>query len=133
MTQINEIKMEDFIQKSIICRFGLPHTITTDNDWQFNNQNFKEFCTKFYIIHKLTSVGHSQSNGEVKITNRTILHDLKIRLNEAKGFWIEELYQILWAYRTTPHIPMEESSFNVAYGTKIMIPLEIRLPSTRME
>ena len=32
LTQITESKIEDFIQKSIICRFGLPHTIIIDND-----------------------------------------------------------------------------------------------------
>ena len=95
LTQITKSKMEDFIQKSIICRFGLPHTIITNNDQQFDNQNFKEFCVKFHITYKLTSVGHPQSNGEMEVTNRTILHDLKIRLNEAKDLWVEELYLIL--------------------------------------
>ena len=33
LAQIIESKMEDFIQKSIIYRFNLPHTIITDNDW----------------------------------------------------------------------------------------------------
>ena len=95
LTQIIESKMEDFIQKSIIYRFDLSHTIITDNDRQFNNQNFKEFYAIFHIMHKLTSVDYPQSNGEVEVTNRTILHDLKIRLNEAKSFWMEELYPIL--------------------------------------
>ena len=31
LAQITKNKMEDFIQKSIICRFDLPHTIITDN------------------------------------------------------------------------------------------------------
>ena len=39
----------------------------------------------------------------------------------------------LWEYRTTPHIPMEESPFNLAYGTEAMIPLKIGLPSTRVK
>ena len=62
-----------------------------------------------------------------------ILHGLKIRLNEAKGFWVKELYPILWAYRTTPRISMRESPFNLAYGIEAMIPLEIGLSSARIE
>ena len=31
LTQITKSKIEDFIQKLIIYRFGLPHTIITDN------------------------------------------------------------------------------------------------------
>ena len=133
LAQIIESKMEDFIQKSIIYRFSLPHTIIIDNGWQFDNQNFKRFCTKFYITHKHTLVSHLQSNGEVKVTNQIILYGLKTRLNKAKGLWMEELYSILWAYRTTPRILMEESPFNLAYGIETVIPLEIGLPSVRVE
>ena len=46
---------------------------------------------------------------------------------------MEELYPILWAYRTTLCISTGESPFNLAYETEAMIPLEIRLPSTRVE
>ena len=46
---------------------------------------------------------------------------------------MEELYPILWAYRTTPRIPTRESPFNLAYGIEAMIPFEIRLPSTKIE
>ena len=60
--------------------------IITNNGQQFDNyQKFKKFCVKYHLTHKLTLVGHSQSNGEVKVTNQMILHDLKTRLNEAKG------------------------------------------------
>ena len=67
------------------------------------------------------------------MTNRTILHGLKTRLNEARGLWVEELPSALWAYRTTPHVPTGESPFNLAYRTEAMIPLEIGLPSIRVE
>ncbi|XP_073112305.1 uncharacterized protein [Elaeis guineensis] len=82
---------------------------------------------------RLTSVEHPQSNGEVEVTNRTILHELKTRLNEARGLWVEELPSVLWAYRMMPHVPTRESPFNLAYGTEAMIPLEIGLPSIRVE
>ena len=87
--------MEDFVQKSIIFRFGLPHTIITDNGRQFDNRDFRDFCTRFHITHRLTSVGHPQSNGEVEVTNWIILHGLKTRLNEAKGLWVDELGSVL--------------------------------------
>ena len=58
LAQITKSKMEDLIQKSIIYKFGLSHIIITDNDRQFDYQNFKKFYAKFYIMHKLTSVDH---------------------------------------------------------------------------
>ena len=56
LTQITEGKIEDFIQKSIICRFGLLHTIITDNGRQFDNQKFREYYARLHIRHKLTSI-----------------------------------------------------------------------------
>ena len=49
--------------------------------------------------------------------NRMILYGLKTQLKEAKDLQMEELYSVIWVYLTTPRIPMEESSFNLAYTT----------------
>ena len=67
------------------------------------------------------------------MANRIILHNLKIRLKEAKDLWMEELYSILWACWITLCIPIGESSFNLAYGAETIILLEIGLPSVRVE
>ena len=32
LAKITEAKVKDFVWKSIICRFGLPRVIVTDND-----------------------------------------------------------------------------------------------------
>ena len=67
------------------------------------------------------------------MANQTILHGLKTQLNTARGLWVEELHSILWAYRTIPRIPIGETPFNLIFRTEAMIPLEIGLPSTRVE
>ena len=133
LAQITEKKMEDFVLKSIIYRFGIPHTIITDNGRQFDNDRFREFCSEFHITHRLTSVGHPQSNGEAEVTNRTILHGLKTRLNGAKAWWVEELYPILWAYRTTPRTSTGESPYGLAFGSEAVIPVEVRLSTIRVQ
>ena len=46
---------------------------------------------------------------------------------------MKELYPILWVYRITPRIPTGESPFNLAYRAKAIVPLEIGLPSVRVE
>ena len=95
---IIESKVETFIWSHIIYRFDIPQFIITDNSRQFDNQKFKDFCAQHHIQHRLTSIGHPQANGEAEVTNRMILHNLKTRLNDAKGLWAEELNLILWAY-----------------------------------
>ena len=51
----------------------------------------------------------------------------------AKGAWPEELPNVLWAYRTTTRTPMGERPFNLTYGTKAVIPVEVGLTSLRRE
>ncbi|XP_038973062.1 uncharacterized protein LOC103706605 [Phoenix dactylifera] len=58
---------------------------------------------------------------------------LKARLDQSKGQWVEDLYNVLWAYRTTFRVPTGETPFNLTYGTEAVIPLEIGLPSPRVE
>ena len=40
-----------FIKKEIICRYGLPRKIITDNATNLNNKMMKEMCEDFKIQH----------------------------------------------------------------------------------
>jgi len=57
--------------------------------------------------------------------NKVIVAELKKRLGEAKGAWVDELPQVLWAYRCTPHGTTVESPFNLTYETDVMLPIEV--------
>ena len=45
LATITEAKVQSFVWKNIICRFGIPRTIISDNWRQFDNQSFKDFCS----------------------------------------------------------------------------------------
>jgi len=81
--------------------------------------------TDLNIKHQFTSVKHPQANGQAEVANKVILAGLKRRLQEAKGAWAEELPQLLWASRTTPHSTTNESPFQLAYEVEAMIPIEV--------
>ena len=40
VTMITEAKVISFVWKNIICRFGVPHVIISNNGKQFDNSNF---------------------------------------------------------------------------------------------
>ena len=84
LVKITEAKVQDFIWKSIVCRFGLPRTLITDNGRQFARARFAEFYEDLNISHNFTSVAHLQANGEAEVTNRTLLQRIKVRLERAK-------------------------------------------------
>ena len=59
------------------------------------------------------------------------MNELKKRLDDAKGKWVEELLHVLWTYRTTPRRPTGETHFSMTYGAETVIPLEIKFPTLR--
>jgi len=37
LATITEAEVQNFVWKNIVCRFGIPRTIISDNDRQFDN------------------------------------------------------------------------------------------------
>ena len=114
-----------------MCRFGIPQAIIADNDPQFDSSAFKDLCAELYIKNLYSTPRYPQSNGQVEATNKTLLSGLKKRLEKAKGNWVEELPGVLWAYRTTPRRPTGNTPFALAYGTDVVIPTEVGMPTAR--
>ncbi|GJY15778.1 reverse transcriptase domain-containing protein [Tanacetum coccineum] len=125
-------KILQFIWRNIVCRFGIPGIIVSDNGKQFSNNPFREWCEELKIKQNFTSVAHPQANGQIEVTNRTILQGLKARLGKAKGQWVEELPNVLWAYRTTARAGNGCTPFNLVYGSEAVLPPEIGLPTYRI-
>ncbi|XP_077251961.1 uncharacterized protein LOC143891219 [Tasmannia lanceolata] len=44
----------------------------------------------------------------------------------------DELYHVLWAYRTTPRTSTGESPFNLSFGTEAVIPVDVGARSPRV-
>ena len=65
--------------------------------------------------------------------NRTLLKIIKAQFVGAKEACPEELPSVLWAYRTTTRTPTRETPFNLTYGTKAVISVEIGLLSSKTE
>ncbi|KAI0531270.1 hypothetical protein KFK09_000823 [Dendrobium nobile] len=133
LAKITETNAKQFLWKNIICRFGIPAKIITDNGTQFTGKVFTSFCKDFHIQLVHTAVAHPQTNGQTEVTNRTILKGLKTRLGKAGGQWVEELPNVLWAYRTTARTPTGETPFNLCFGTEAVIPVDIGVPSNRVQ
>ena len=83
------------------------------------------------IHNHYSSPGHPQANGQVEVTNRSLLKLIKSRLEGAKGLCPEELPSILWAYRTTVRIPTGETPFRMTYGSEVVVPVKIGLTTLR--
>ena len=130
---ITEKSIRSFVWRNIICRYGIPKVLISDNGKQFDNSAFKDFCSELGIKNHYSSPAHPQANGQVEVTNRTLQKIIKTRLEGAKAIWPNELPSVLWAYRTTARTPTGETSFRLAYGAYAVIPIEVGLTSYRVE
>ena len=123
----------NFVWKHNICRYGIPRVLVSDNRKQFDNSAFKDICLELGIKNNYSSPAHPQANGQVEVTNRSLLKIIKTRLKGAKGIWPNELPSVLWAYRKTARTSMGETSFQLAYGSEAVIPKKVGLTSYKME
>ncbi|KAL5561410.1 hypothetical protein UlMin_031157 [Ulmus minor] len=119
------IKSDTKAYRNIICRFGIPHSLVSDNGTQFDSAGLKKICSYLGIRKHFSSVAHPQSNGQVEAVNKTIKNNLEQKLNGAKGAWVDELPQVLWAYRTTCRTSTNETPFSMTYGAEAVVPTEI--------
>ena len=114
-----------------MCRFGVPHSIVSDNGKQFDNAATRRFCEGLGIRKDFSAPIHPQSNGQVEAVNKILKYTLKKRLDDLKGRWAEELPKVLWAYQTTSRTTTGETPFSMAYGVEAVLPIEIETPTLR--
>ena len=84
LSKIGEQEVKSFIWKNIVCRFGIPRILVSDNGTQFIRKRVSEFCKELCIERSFSTPRYPQGNGQAEISNRTILNGIKKRLEAAK-------------------------------------------------
>jgi len=76
--------IKNFLWRAIVCQFGIPYALVTDNGTQFDYKQFQEWYSELKIRHFFSSVYHPQSNGQVEATNKTLVRILKKKITKRK-------------------------------------------------
>ncbi|GJW17286.1 reverse transcriptase domain-containing protein [Tanacetum coccineum] len=92
---ITRNQVKKFIWENIVCRFGLPGEIISDNGKQFQDNPFRDWCEKLCIQQHFASVKHPQTNGLVERANRSLGEGIKARLGKNNKNWLEEISHVL--------------------------------------
>ena len=132
LSSITDKQVCQFIWRNIITRCGIPRVIITDNGRQFVSKHTIEYCDRFNIQIRFSSVSRPQTHAQVESTNKEILNDIRKKIEGAKGTWDEELPGILRASRTTVKEATGHTPFSLVYGSEAELPVEIGMPSTRV-
>ncbi|XP_049369901.1 uncharacterized protein LOC125834792 [Solanum verrucosum] len=121
----------DFVRNNIVCRFGIPESIITDNAANLNSDLMKETYEKFKIAHRNSIVYRPQLNGAVEAANKNIKKILR-KIVDSHRQWHEKLPYALLGYRTTIRTSTGATPYILVYGSEVVIPAEVEIPSLRI-
>ena len=131
LANIGDVVVKRFIWKNLVTQFGVPYALISDNGLQFDRKAFRKYCSNLGIKNRYSTPTYPQGNGQAEAVNKVIMNELKKRLDDVKGKWIEELPHVLWTYRTTPRKSTEKTHFSMMYWVEAIIPLENGFPMMR--
>ncbi|XP_028067073.1 uncharacterized protein K02A2.6-like [Camellia sinensis] len=84
-------RVANFIRESIICRFGIPKVMLSDNGTPFVNRHVGRLLNAYQIKQHKSSPYYPQGSGQAEATNKTIIRILSKMMDEAGGTWSERL------------------------------------------
>ncbi|XP_015161838.1 uncharacterized protein K02A2.6-like [Solanum tuberosum] len=121
----------DFVRNNIVCRFGIPESIITDNAANLNSDLMKETCERFKIAHRNSIVYRPQMNGAVEAANKSI-KKISRKIVDSHRQWHEKLPYALLDYRTTISTSTGATPYMLVYGSEAVIHDEVEIPSLRI-
>ncbi|XP_058725923.1 uncharacterized protein LOC131597233 [Vicia villosa] len=127
LRNVDQEAVIDFLQNRIICRFGLPETITTDQGTVFTGQKIREFAQEVGIKLLTSTSYYAQANGQVEAANKVIISLIKKHVGRKPKNWHQSLDQALWACRTSPKEATGTTPFRLTYGHDAVLPVEIHV------
>ncbi|GKC91332.1 reverse transcriptase domain-containing protein, partial [Tanacetum coccineum] len=111
--------------KSLFARFGTPRAIISDRGTYYCNDQFAKVMSKYGVIHRLATVYHPQTSGQVEVLNRGLKCILERTVGENRASWSDKLDDALWAFRTAFKTPIGCTPYQLVYGKSCHLPVEL--------
>ena len=89
-------KVGKFVWKRIICKYGVPHHLVSDNGTQFMDWRFEDLYRKLGITQLFSSVEHPQTIGLAEVSNKIIIVGLKKSLEQAPKAYGQMSYMLYY-------------------------------------
>ncbi|XP_059285207.1 uncharacterized protein LOC132038572 [Lycium ferocissimum] len=121
----------DFVKNNLICRFGIPESIITDNRANLNSHLMKDICEQFKITHRNSAAYRPQMNGAVEAANKNLKRILRKMIDNYKN-WHKQLSYDLSGYRTTTRTSTGQLRISLSTATEAVILAEVEIPSLRI-
>jgi len=101
-------------------------TLISDQGREFVNQLIDHIMDKFKTEHRILSAYHPQTNGQREKDNKTLKDALRKVCNEHCDDWDLFIDEALFAHRTSVHASTGLTQFEVLYGRKAKLPMDLK-------
>jgi transposase InsO family protein len=107
--------------------YGYPRRLHSDQGRCFESRVTKEMCKLTGMSKSRTTPYHPEGNGACERFNRTLLKMLGTLTKEQKPRWKEHLNSLVYAYNATPHRTTGFSPYELLFGRKPPLPIDLEL------
>ena len=103
----------------IVCRFGMPIVMHSDQGREFENRIMQELCILCGSHQTRTTPYQPQSDGLVERFNRTLLMMLAMFASKNREDWDDLLPAVMMAYRSSVHKSTGFSPYRLVFGEDV--------------
>ncbi|MCO5603541.1 hypothetical protein L7F22_057692 [Adiantum nelumboides] len=128
-TRITTKEVAKFVFENICCRFGTPPEIIFDRGPGFRGDLVGELMEQLGISRPHSSPYYPQCNGLVEKVNGMIYRIITKQANNRPKDWDLHLNAALWAYRTSFKTNLGYTLYQLVFGKKTILPIEVQLAS----
>ena len=114
----------DLLVKEVVCRFGVPLLIHSDQGRNFESAVFTEMCQMLGMYKTRTTPYHPQSDGMVERFNRTLEEQLAKFVDYHQRDWDEHIPYLMLAYRSAIHESTGCTPAKVIFGRDLRLPVD---------
>ena len=125
-------EMAKFVFEQIVCRFGVPLELVTDNSPAFRGSFIKDLVVHLEIAHKKATPYHPQCNGFAESFNGTVQKILFKLVDFYPGSLDKELNKAIWACRMMHRLAIGFTPFHLVYAKDAMMSANVLFPSMHM-
>ena len=105
-----------FVKEELVSKYGVPKALLSDQDSNFESNQFEQFCKDSGRKKVRTTSYQSQCNGMTERTIRTIKKMLSCYVNEDHDIWDEILEEVVFAYNNIEHSSTGFAPNQVIFG-----------------
>jgi hypothetical protein len=122
--QVTTEKTTQMFFETVWVHFGLPTSIVSDRDSRFMGKFWSSLWELMDTGLKKSTSFHPQTNGQIEVVNRRVVHLLWAYCNKHPKLWDEHVCYVQHVYKRAKHSSTQRYPFETCLGYLPKSPLD---------